>query len=52
VARFHPRGALDTTFGTHGIIQAPLLVGGPAGAAESPDSIPLEPSEAIMERRQ
>ena len=52
VARFLPSGALDTTFGTDRIAQAPLPVGGQVGPIEIPSSIGLEPDKAIMERRQ
>jgi hypothetical protein len=38
--------------GTDGIARAPLPVSGQADPSEIPNSIPLEPNEAIMERRQ
>jgi uncharacterized delta-60 repeat protein len=49
VARFLPSGALDTTFGTDGIAQAPLPAAGQAGPTEIPNSIAVEPDGAIVE---
>jgi uncharacterized delta-60 repeat protein len=49
VARFLPGGALDTTFGTDGIAQAPAPAAGQAGPAEIPNSIAVESDGAIVE---